>query len=366
MVTNSNQPLHRGLFRTARWLLQTWTMAIAVLWSATAVSADEPMRLKIVGGLAGVSQYETLEKPFWDQRVEALSNGRVKAEIHPFDRSGLPGQEMLQLMRMGVVPFGTALLAVVSGDEPELNAVDLPALNPDMRALRNTVGLYRAHLHDMLRTRFGIELLAIYTYPAQVIFCAKPFTGLSDLSGRRVRTSSVGQSEMMTALGATPVLVPFADIVNAIRNGVVDCAITGTLSGNEVGLSKVTSYIYPMAISWGLSFFGANTTAWEALPIDLQPLLREAISGLEAQIWDASDRETAEGIACNVGALNCSSGHTPSHMTLVPILPEDEAKRKRLLVDSVLPSWIHRCGPECAAAWNQDLAPTLGIKAPVD
>ena len=35
---------------------------------------------------------------------------------------------------------------------------------------------------------------------------------------------------------------------------------------------------------------------------DLQPLLRDAISGLEAQIWDAADRETAEGIACDVGA----------------------------------------------------------------
>ena len=309
-------------------------MAIAVFGSASAASADDPIHLKIVGGLAGVSQYERLEKPFWDHRIEELSNGRIKAEVHPFDRSGLPGQEMLQLMRMGVVPFGTALLAVVSGDEPELNAVDLPALNPNMQALRKTVGLSRGHVQQVLRTKFGIELLAIYTYPAQVIFCAKSFTGLGDLTGRRVRTSSVGQSEMMTALGAIPVLVPFADIVNAVRTGVVDCAITGTLSGNEVGLSNVTSHIYPMAISWGLSFFGANAAAWDALPPDLQALLREAITGLEAQIWDASDRETADGIACNIGATNCSSGHSPSHMTLVPVTPEDDAKRKRLLVES--------------------------------
>ena len=77
---------------------------------------------------------------------------------------------MLQLMRLGVVPFGTALLALVSGDEPELNAVDLPGLNPDMAALRNTVKLYRPHVQQMLHEKFGIELLAIYTYPAQVLF----------------------------------------------------------------------------------------------------------------------------------------------------------------------------------------------------
>ena len=71
----------------------------------------------------------------------------------------------------------------------------------------------------------------------------------------------------------------------------------------------------------------------KTLPPDLQALLREAITGLEIQIWDASDRETADGIACDIGSADCSSGHTPSHMTLVPVTPADEVKRKRLLVD---------------------------------
>jgi TRAP-type C4-dicarboxylate transport system substrate-binding protein len=295
--------------RAARWLNAAGVVAMGLLLSVCVARANEPVELKVVGGLAGVSQYERLEKPFWEHQIETLSNGSIKAEIHAFDRSGLPGQEMLQLMRLGIVPFGTALLAVVSGDEPELNAVDLPALNPDMQALRKTVALYRSHLQQMLRTKFGIELLAVYAYPAQVIFCARPFTGLSDLVGRRIRTSSVGQSEMMAALGAIPVLTPFAEIVNSIRTGVVDCAITGTLSGNEIGLPNVTSYIYPMAISWGLSFFGANAAVWEALPTDLRTTLKEAIAGLEREIWDAADRETAAGLACDIGAPDCSGEH---------------------------------------------------------
>jgi TRAP-type C4-dicarboxylate transport system substrate-binding protein len=349
---------------SARWLVRLGILGAALSLAMNPTSADQPIHLKIVGGLAGVSQYERLEKVFWDQRVELLTNGRIQAEIHPFDKSGLPGQEMLQLMRMGVVPFGTALLAVVSADEPELNAVDLPALNPDFQALRNTVGHYRSHLERVLRTKFGIELLAIYTYPAQVIFCSKQFTGLNGLAGRRIRTSSVGQSEMMTALGAIPVLVPFANVVNAVQTGMVDCAITGTLSGNEIGLSNVTSYIYPMAISWGLSLFAANGDAWDALPADLRIVLRKGISDLEKQIWDAAERETADGLACDTGAPECSRGHILSHMSVVPILPADEIARKSLLINLVLPSWIRRCGPECATAWNRDLAPALGISAP--
>src|SRR6201995_1919783 len=116
-------------------------------------SAETVIQLKVVGGLAGVSQYRKLEEPFWTQEVPKLTQGLVQAEIHPFDLSGLPGQEMLQLMRLGVVPFGTALLAVGSGDEPELNAVDLPTLNPDMPTLKRTVELYRTQLHRTLQEK---------------------------------------------------------------------------------------------------------------------------------------------------------------------------------------------------------------------
>ena len=158
----------------------------------------------------------------------------------PFDRSGIRGQEMLQLMRLGVVPFGTILLALASADEPELNALDLPMLNPDIATLRRTVTLWRPRIETLLRERYGIRLLAVYTYPAQVMFCQQAFTGLGDLAGRRVRVSSVGQSELIEALGATPVVTPFAEIVPAIRGGVVQCAITGTLSGNAIGVHEVT------------------------------------------------------------------------------------------------------------------------------
>jgi TRAP-type C4-dicarboxylate transport system substrate-binding protein len=336
-------------------------LAVAVIGSA-ASAADGPIQLKVVGGLAGVSQYTNLEEPFWTRQVPEITQGRVQAEIHPFDRSGLPGQEMLQLMRLGVVPFGTALLALVSGDEPELNAVDLPTLNPDMATLKKTVELYRNQLHDTLQKKYGIELLGIYAYPAQVLYCAQSFTTLTDLAGRKVRTSSVGQSEMMTALGAIPIVTPFSEIVNAVKTDVVDCAITGTMSGGEIGLPNVTSYISPLSISWGLSFFGANKLAWDQLPPDIRVALQTGIGELEQSIWDAADRETAGGLACDIGTNGCTGGKT-YHMKLVPIMAEDEALRKRLLTKSILPMWIRRCGNECVTAWNQTLGTALGINA---
>ena len=338
-------------------------MLVALATAAPAVAQDAaPIRLKVVGGLADVSQYLRYEEPFWRTRITELTGGRVVAEIAPFDRSGIRGQEMLQLLRLGVVPFGTALLAIVSTEEPEFNAVDLPALSPDMRTLRQTVGAYRPHLEQVLRDRYQIELLGVYTYPAQVVFCNRPFSGLGDLAGRRIRTSSVGQSELVQALGATPVVTPFAQMVQSLRGGVVECAITGTLSGNAVGLHEVTSHVHAMALTWGISVFGANQAAWAALPPPIQAIMRAGVAELEREIWNAADRETGEGLACNSGQAGCSTGRR-GQMTVVPVSIADEERRRRLLTEVVLPRWVSRCGIDCVEAWNEHLAPALGIQA---
>lgn len=337
-------------------------LAGAAVMGGAPAKAEEPIRLRVVGGLADVSPYLRYEQPFWRERIASATNGRITAEIAPFDRSGIRGQEMLSLLRLGVVSFGTALLAVVSTEEPEIKAIDLPAVNPDIGALQRSVAAFRGHLAETLRERYEVELLGVYTYPAQVVFCRRPFSSLSDLAGRRIRTSSVGQSEMFKALGATPVLIPFAEIVSAIKSGVVECAVTGTLSGNDIGLHEVTSHVHSMAITWGLSIFGANLGTWRSLPEWARDTLRQEVAKLEADIWDATDRETGQGLACNSGQPNCQHGRR-GNMVVVPVSEADQQRRRQLLTETVLPGWVRRCGTDCVDAWNKTLAPIVGIGA---
>lgn len=351
--------IHRRI-GTARACLRQLLPALALLLTALCLTSparakDEPIRLQVVGGLGGVTQFTRLEQPFWEREITERTGGRVVATIIPNDSGGLRGQEMLQLMQLGVVPFGTGLLSVVSAEEPELNAVDLPILNPDMATLKKTVTAFRVHLINILRDRWDIELLAIYAYPAQVLFCRSAFRGLDDIAGRRVRTSSVAQSDLMKALGAIPVVVPFADVVDAVRQGVVDCAITGTLSGYEIGLGDVTTHVHSMAISWGLSFFGANVNAWQALPTDVREQIRSSLGDLESRIWQQAQADTTRGLDCNTGAIAC--GRQMTHrLAVVPQSEADAARRLNLISGTILPRWIQRCGAACADAWNAYLA----------
>jgi TRAP-type C4-dicarboxylate transport system substrate-binding protein len=267
-------------------------------------------------------------------------------------------------MRVGVVTFGTVLLLQVN--QPELRAIDLPALSPDMASLRKSVAAYRPHLEQILRSRFNVQLLAIYTYPAQEIFCTKELSALSDLAGRKVRTSSFDQSVFVSALGAQPMILPYADTVTAVRSGLVDCAITGTMSGSEIHLADATSFLYPLAINWGLSLFGVNADAWSSLSDNVQRTLTGGIAKLEGDIWAAAERDTATGIACDTGSSACPDGQRSSHMKLAQVTRGDEARRRRLFIETVLPNWISLCGPGCVKTWNDTMAPVVGISASED
>jgi TRAP-type C4-dicarboxylate transport system substrate-binding protein len=360
------QPPNRGGGARQR---QAWLIQIAcILFLAmtvpvmTAVAQQAPTHLKIVGGLAGVSQYDRYEVPFWLERVPRLTGGRVQAEIAAFDRSGIRGSEFIHLMRVGVVPFGTLILTIAGADEPELMASDLAGLNPDMAHLRRNVQAFRPIFTRTLRENHNLEVLAVYAYPAQVLFCARPFSGLGDISGRRVRTSSATQADLMEAVGAIPVVIPFAEIVGSIRRGAVECAITGTMSGNSIRLHEVTSHVHEMALSWGVSVFAAHRPSWAALPDDVRVQISAGLAELEGEIWTAAEQDTLHGLRCNAGQPDCAGG-LRGRMRIVPVSATDEETRRRLVRQTVLPRWLDRCGENCAQTWNESLAPVTGIQA---
>ena len=340
--------------------------ALALAWGLQSVglAAEPPQyQFRVVGGLAGVSQYTQWEEPFWSRELPRMSGGRFKADIVPFDRAGVPRDDMLRLLQLGVVPFGTVLMGSMTANYPQYTAPDLAGLNPDAASLKASVAAFRPFLEKSLREQHGVQLLALYVYPAQVVFCKKPFAALADLSGRRVRVSSAAQADFVGALGATPVHTAFAQIVSSVQVGSIDCAITGTLSGNGLGLQAVTSHMHAMPLNWGVALFAANLSAWEALPADLRTLLRKELPPLEAAIWEESERDTAQGIACNTGQSACTKG-VKGNMVLVPMSAQDERKRQDIFVSTVLPRWLQRCGPRCAEIWNQTIGLARGLPAP--
>ncbi len=322
--------------------------------------AGAPLRLQVIGGLADTAQYAEHEEPFWRETVPQITQGRVRAEIAPFDRSGIRGDDLLHLMRLNVVPVGTLLMSLIANDEPELAAPNLALLAGRLGSLREAVAAYRPHLTQVLAERYDTELLAIFTYPAQVLFCRGAFEGLADIRGRKVRVSGASQADAVEALGGIAVVTPFAAITDTMRRGGVDCVITGTLSGVDLGLGEVATHVHAMPFGWGLAIVAANRRSWHAIPAPLREILQHGLAGLEDRVWQAAQRDTEEGLACAAGRPGCRRARS-AKLVVVPASAADEALRLRLFDRVVLESWLRRCGQDCLTNWNRYLASPAGL-----
>lgn len=327
--------------------------------SAFAAAAADTTHLKVVGGLGSVAQYKDVEEPFWSKELPALTKGRVTVGIVPFDRAGIRASEMLRLLQVGAVPLGSVILARQS--DPLLAAADLTGLNPDYASLKRNFQAYRPMIEQALREHHGVEPLMLYPYPAQILFCKNKFSGLQDLAGRRIRVSDSSQADMVRAFHATAVQTEFNEIVTGVQQGNLDCAITGGMSGNAIGLHEVTTHLSDRAFNWGIVAFCANAAAWRSMSPALKQILQAELPKVEAKAWELSRQLVTEGVACNVGASGCASGRR-GHMTLVRESDADLKARKDMFSQVILDNWVNRCGEACQTAWKRHMAPLTGIE----
>ncbi|MCZ7661137.1 MAG: TRAP transporter substrate-binding protein [Xanthobacteraceae bacterium] len=338
-------------------------LAAGIAWAGAAHAQDMPKtHLKVVGAWGNLSQYKNFELPFWSREITERSKGAVTAEITPFNEMGLKGAEIFRLMRLGVIDFGSTVLGYVAGDDARNEAVDLAGLAPDVATARKVSDAYKPVYDKFYREKFGIQVLGIWPYPAQVIFCNGEIKGLSDLKGKKVRTGNRTLAEFVEALGGTGVTMAFSEVVPALQNKVVDCAITGTLSGNSAKWHEVSTHIYALPVGWSQVMHAANVRTWNKLAPPVRSFLQAEIARLEDAIWKAMDNETQQGFDCNTGKDACTMG-TKAKMTLVPVSEADRALLKKVLTETVVPKWAARCPGDCVPEWNQTVGKIVGISA---
>jgi TRAP-type C4-dicarboxylate transport system substrate-binding protein len=340
-----------------------WFVPLLLWGFAGLLQAQPEESLRVVGGLANLNQYVRHERPFWTDTLKRLSAGKLKAEIIPFDEAGLTPVDLLRAVQADSVSIGTVLLSQAASLEPQLAGPDLTGLNPDFAAAQRSLSAYRPYLARLLQERHGVRLLAVYAYPAQVVFCAKPFDGLAALKGRRIRVSSQPQAVFLAALGAQPVQMAFGQMVPAMKGGSIDCAVTGTMTGNTIGLVDVSSHMHDMPLSWGLAMVVANEGRWRQLSMAKRQLIEREMPRLEAAIWQESGEETDDGLACNSGSATCRNGRK-AQVVRVATSAADRALNRDLLRQHVVPAWLQRCGEACQPLWRKVLAPTAGLEVP--
>ena len=349
-------------------LLAGAALATGIVFSAAAqlptLPAGAPIRISAVTQpLPTQPQYTRVDIPVLRDGTAARSNGRVQVQLSTHAERNLAGNEIVRLVRSGQVEIGAGTLTTLSGDVPILDGIDLAGLAPDINDARRIAEAVLPVANRDLE-RFGARLVAMYPFPAQVVFCRAPFTSLNDLRGRRIRTFGNSLVDFFTTLGAQPVSIGFPEVYSALERGVVDCAITGSGSGTAARWPEVSTHISDLPVSWAVAGYLVNLNWWNRLEPAVRDFMEATMKEVSNQQWALGLAATRDGIDCNIGrAAGCSIHNLAARpMTEVTASAADKAQAKEIFRTTVLPGWVRRCGARCGEVYNDVIAPISGVR----
>jgi TRAP-type C4-dicarboxylate transport system substrate-binding protein len=321
--------------------------------------------VKGVGEGINIINGSLLEQPFWDETIPQASGGMVTGDVIPFDQLGLDNAAVLRLLKLGGMDFGTTDFSRLAADDPHFEGCDLAGISLTVDEVRAACDAYRPVLDRLLQENWNSKLLFLSVAQPQVFWCRMPISGLADLEGKKVRVFNKTMVDFLDGVGAAAVSMVFPEVFAALQRGVVDCAVTGALSGNTSGWGEVTTHQYPMSLGWAVRFTAVNLDSWERFDPAVRDFFVEQFAKQEDKAWALMKEATADAESCNTGQPSCKYGKK-ADLTIVPISAEDQAKYKQIVEQNVLRGWAERCGAECANEWNETVGKTVGLTAPVD
>jgi TRAP-type C4-dicarboxylate transport system substrate-binding protein len=323
--------------------------------------AEDTIIIKAVGTWDYFTNYQKHEGPFWNQRIAEVTKGQIVGEIKPHTELGLQGFEIMRLVKNGVFDFAFGLPGYVTPESAIFEGADLSSLVQDIQLQKQVADAYFPTLERAFQKKYNAKLMMLYPFPSQMMWCNTPINSINDLKGKRIRVFLTTLGDFVEGVGAIPVSAPFQEVAPALKKGIVDCAITGTMSAYTGKLYEVASYGFTLRIGWGLAFGAINMNKWNLLTKTQKAILSTEISMLNKKMWQETATEDDIALSC-LSSGPCNIGET-GNMTLVEPSQSDLEIRDQVALDVILPRWAKRCGPECAANWNKTVGKVLTLKA---
>jgi tripartite ATP-independent transporter DctP family solute receptor len=183
-------------------------------------------------------------KQFVDE-VNQGTGGRYRIEL--YSNAALGDQpKAVQMIKSGEIDAAEFSIGPLSEAVPGLKALNLPFLFPDSQ---NMFDQLAGPLGDKLAAQLkaaGYTVVGWYDGGARSFYCTKKkLANVNDFKGLKIRVQqSEVYMEMIKALDATPVPLPFKDVGTALQQGQVDCAENNLPSIEATGHYKVAKYVY--------------------------------------------------------------------------------------------------------------------------
>lgn len=229
--------------------------------------------------------------------VNASSGGRIKAEVYPASQLGsIP--RTIEGVALGTIEVSFNASGFYEPLEPRFAVLSAPGIF-DSQAHGYKV------VHDpAIRSRLasfgaakGVEPLTIFIPSQYVIVSHKAIHTLADFKGQKIRVpGSPLQIEPLKHFGASPLSMPFGDVLPALQNHTIDGVWAGTTLFTALKYYDIAKDMTYLPSHWAATVPLVNKNFMKSLGPDLEKIVRAEVDKADEHTlkWAADDIKRSE------------------------------------------------------------------------
>lgn len=221
------------------------------------------------------------------------TGGKYKVKV--FGNSALGSEkDTIEQVKIGALDMVRVNTSAFHGIVPETLIPSFPFIFRDMDHFRKT--MYGKLGDEILAAmeRAGFVGLCMYESGARSLYAKKPIRTLADVKGMKIRVppSDLFLS-MITAMGASPTPVPYAEVYTGLKTGLVDAA-ENNYPSYETAKHYEAANVYSETqhlISPEIVVFSKKV--WDTLSKEEQKIIREAAKesvGVYVKLWGEKEK----------------------------------------------------------------------------
>jgi C4-dicarboxylate-binding protein DctP len=278
-----------------KWILAAAAAAIFV--APGAAMAQAPIVIKFSHVVApNTPKGKGAEK--FKELAEKYTNGKVKVEVYP-NSTLYKDKEELEALQLGAVqmlaPSNSKFGPIGIKD---FEVFDLPFLLPNLASLRKvTEGPIGKKMLTLLDAK-GMVGLAYWDNGFKQMSANKPLHMPDDYKGQkfRIQSSKVLEAQFRL-LGATPQVMAFSEVYQALQTGVVDGQENTPANMYTQKMDEVQKYTTLTNHGYIGYVVVVNKKFWEGLPADIRDQLTKAMAESTAYANTISASENEDALA---------------------------------------------------------------------
>jgi len=293
-------------------------------------------------------QYPSWESPgswhnenfylWWPRRVEELSKGEVKFDLHP-GQVLMKGSNHYEAVRDNTVTFAPSATPYESDVMPLPTIDEMPFLFSDWETyFKMHNEMLEAGLQKYYNSK-GVYYIAGSLVEPYGVWTTKkwgPIRKLEDLKGCKIRTPGGWLNNSLIAMGAVPVPIPVVDMYMSLQTGVIDGVSLAEASQISHRSHEVVKYASRVSYACPGIHIIANLKAWNEFPPDIRKIMQQAGTDLLKHYSEVQTKYWTETTPDELKKNN---------VELIEISPQ-ERKRMVAATDPVKKEWLSKYAQE--------------------